>query len=99
MVTPGGVININESYLLSGEEAKHRRRDLRSGVARGRLEAAEAAEGPALRTVNAWGTPFPGSAVETFTLPAENVLRVDTVLMLDGSPPLRYRTIYRRPGR
>ena len=106
MLTPGGIINICESYGLGGEATSHKRRDLRPGASAGRVELFESTDGGVdalgVRTVNEWGAPFAGGAMETFTLAADSVLIVETELWLADEPrpsaPLRYRAVYRRPG-
>ena len=97
VLTPGGVINIRETYDVTGEPRLHRRRDLRGGSASGRVEFLLA--GPAgvtVRTLNEWGAPFRGGATETFSL-VDGVLLVDTKLELEGqATPVQCRAIYRR---
>ncbi len=83
---------VREQYPLSGEQRRHRRRDLRRGSAQG---SAGFRRDGALRVDLTWDPPHGGSGHDVFVLQDVTTLRVESVITVDGRT-VSYNIIYRR---
>ena len=85
-------VQVWESYPMSGESRRHRRRDMRGGGAEGRVTAT--ADG-LLRIDVTWGEPHAGAGHDLYVMPDADTLLVKSYIQLaHGSAG--YNIVYRR---
>ena len=90
---------ISECFPLSGEAREHKRRDLRGGLASGRVVGAQPL-GDAVCVRQEWDAPFGAVAHERYALDMDGqVLVHETRLEIKapaGGEPLTFCTVYQR---
>ncbi|KAI8469874.1 MAG: hypothetical protein J3K34DRAFT_269105 [Monoraphidium minutum] len=88
---------VTETYPLSGEPVRCRRRDFRGGGHEGRVEVPSPDK---LRLVLKWKDPHGGTGEDVFSMPSPDELVVDQVTRAKGAGgeerEVRYRSVYTR---